>query len=473
MIDRLRRATRARPHGLAAPALALTLGLAAGCGSGDQDVADAPTPVATPISTELALQTFDSAWSRINASYYDPEFRGIDWPGIRDELRPAAESAESREDLRRVLRDMLSRLGESHFAILPEESVDAISVDEDGIADSEAEGDGGPGDLGVEVRWVDGRLTVFRVRDGSALEAGVAPGWIVASIGERSMERWESVVAEAEPGRARIAVQTETLQGAGSLMEGPAGSTVDVGLIDGSGALRELTLERRPVKGDLVRFGALPAMASWLEYRREPVDGDRCVGVIEFNIWMAPLVTPFNQAVDALDDCAGIVIDLRGNLGGVGGMVMSTAGSFFAERAELGKVQSRSGELNFVAMPRGVDAEGQLRDAFEGRLAVLVDRMSMSTSEIFAAGLKSTGRARLFGQTTPGYALPAMTIRLPSGDVLYHVVSNLTDPEGVRIEGLGVEPDVEIPLRRDVLLEGRDEVLDAAIDWASGSGMQR
>ncbi len=455
----------------ASPAAALGLVLLTGCGPGAPGAGDAPTP--TPISTEMALQTFDSAWSRINSSYYDPEFRGIDWPGIRDELRPSAAAANTREDLRTVLRDMLSRLGESHFAILPEESVDAISVDDDGVVEEDDATEGGPGDLGLEFRWVDGRMTVFRVREGSAMDAGVRAGWVVASIGDRSMDRWESVVSEAEPGRARIAVETETLQGAGSLVEGPSGSIVHLTLEDGDGELRALALERRPVKGDLVQFGALPAMASWLDYRRVPTDSGACIGVIEFNIWMAPLVAPFNRAVDALDDCAGMVIDLRGNLGGVGGMVMSTAGSFFGERAELGTVESRTGELNFVAMPRGVDSEGQLRDAFEGRLAVLVDRMSMSTSEIFAAGLKSTGRARLFGQTTPGYALPAMTIRLPTGDVLYHVVSNLTDPEGVRIEGLGVQPDVEIPLRRDVLLEGRDEVMDAAIAWAAESGQER
>ena len=149
---------------------------------------------------------------------------------------------------------------------------------------------------------------------------------------------------------------------------------------------------------------------------------------------------------------------------------MSTAGSFFAERADLGVVKSRAGELRFVAMPRGVDAEGQLRDAFEGRLAVLIDQLSMSTSEIFAAGLKVTGRARLFGTTTPGYALPAMTIRLPNQDVLYHVVSDLTDPEGRRIEGRGVQPDVEIPLDRLDLLAGRDAALEAAVEWAGAEG---
>ena len=60
-----------------------------------------------------------------------------------------------------------------------------------------------------------------------------------------------------------------------------------------------------------------------------------------------------------------------------------------------------------------------------------------------------------------------MTLRLPSQDVLYHVISNLPDPEGRRIEGEGVIPDETVPLRRAELLAGRDAALEAAVAWAS------
>lgn len=445
---------------------------AAGCASAPPGAAPdtaseeptAPSLDDAPIDRDLALATFDSAWSRINSSYYDPDFRGLDWPGIRDELRPAAAEVETRGELRSVLRDMLSRLGESHFAILPEESVDQIDVGGD-----ESDGVGGAGDAGLEVRWVDGELTVFRVHDGgAAARAGLGPGWVVEAVGDRDLDGWRQVIADAESETARIGLQTQTVSAAASLLRGPVGSPVAVRVRDASDEPRTLTLTRTPIRGEMVQFGQLPAMAAHLSWSRVGEDAGGCVGLIEFNIWMVPLVADFNRAVDAVDDCTGIVIDLRGNPGGVGGMVMSTAGSFFAERADLGVIRSRAGEIRFVAMPRGVDSDGSLRDAFDGRLAVLVDEMSMSTSEVFAAGLKSTGRARLFGTTTPGYALPAMTIRLPSRDVLYHVISNLTDPEGQRIEGRGVAPHEALPLRRDELLAGRDAALDAAVLWASG-----
>jgi len=432
--------------------------------SADSNTDAAPTEVSRddePIDTDLALVTFDSAWSRINASYYDPDFRGIDWVGVRDELRPEAEAVETRGDLRAILRDMLSRLGESHFAILPQEGVDGIDVGDDGLAtDTEA------GDVGLELRWVEGDLTVFRAEAGPAVDAGVGPGWVVEAIDEVEMERWREVMAIAETDAARDRLELETVSGAHSLLQGPVGSSLTLRVLDGRDELHTFTLERQRVRGQMVRFGQLPALAAHLDFERQSV-GDSCVGVIAFNIWMVPLVADFNRAVDALADCRGMVLDLRGNLGGVGGMVMSTAGSFYSQRAELGVVQSRAGEMRFVAMPRGVDSDGQLREAFTGPLAVLIDGRSVSTSEIFAAGLKSTGRARLFGTNTPGQALPAMTLRLPNEDVLYHVVSNLTDPEGQRIEGEGVVPDERVVLRRAELLAGRDAALEAAVAWAA------
>lgn len=467
---------RSLPRGRRGLSWAATLTVAglvcSACASGADPSASAAAPSepttpsldGEPMGRELALATFDSAWSRINSSYYDPDFRGLDWAGIRDELRPAAAEVETRGELRAVLRDMLSRLGESHFAILPEESVDQIDV---GDTDDGEEADGGPGDAGLELRWVDGEMTVFRVQaGGAAAAAGVQPGWVVEAVGDRELDRWREVIAEAETPTARKGLEVETLVGARSLLQGSVGTEVALRVRDGAGEPRTVTLRRTPVQGEFVKFGQLPAMAAHLSFERVDTDGG-CVGVIAFNVWMVPLVAEFNRAVDAAADCAGVVVDLRGNTGGVGGMVMSTAGSFFAERADLGVIQSRAGEIRFVAMPRGVDTEGRLRDPFEGRLALLIDEMSMSTSELFAAGLKATGRARLFGTQTPGYALPAMTIRLPSQDVLYHVISNLTDPDGQRIEGRGVAPDEALPLRREELLAGRDAAREAAVLWAS------
>jgi carboxyl-terminal processing protease len=164
-------------------------------------------------------------------------------------------------------------------------------------------------------------------------------------------------------------------------------------------------------------------------------------------------------------NCEGVVIDLRGNPGGVAGMVMGIAGHFMKERKPLGVLKTRTGELRLVANPRTVNTAGQTVEPYGGPVALLIDPLTVSTSEIFAAGLQSAGRARVFGQTSAGQALPAMAVRLPNGDVLMHVVADLTAPDGRRVEGQGVVPDVMVPLTKKDLLAGRDAVLEAALNW--------
>ena len=97
----------------------------------------------------------------------------------------------------------------------------------------------------------------------------------------------------------------------------------------------------------------------------------------------------------------------------------------------------------------------------------MVDELSISTTEIFAGGLQALGRARVFGAQTSGQALPAVTERLPNGDILYHAIADFLSPTGKPLEGDGVRPDVLAPLSKRALLDGRDPALDAAVLWAA------
>jgi hypothetical protein len=67
----------------------------------------------------LELASFDTAWVRVRDSYYDATMRGLNWVGLRDSLRPFVERGDSREDTRHAISTLLSRLGESHFGVLP------------------------------------------------------------------------------------------------------------------------------------------------------------------------------------------------------------------------------------------------------------------------------------------------------------------------------------------------------------------
>jgi carboxyl-terminal processing protease len=414
---------------------------------------------AESVAPELAALTFDSAWSRIHASYYDSTFRGLDWPAVRDELRPRAAAATTLGELRGVLGEMLARLGESHFGIIPGEAADA--VDPDAAREGRERAGGSPG---LELRVVEGRLTVFRVEaSGPAEAAGIRTGWVVEAIDGRPLAPLLAAIQplEGEPFRlaeARLAMRAE------ALLTGDEDGEAMLEVEDGTGKRSVVAVRRRPLRGEPVRVGNLPTMFAHVEHERLPAAGG-CVGVVRFNLWMTPIMPRLEQAMEELKDCQGMIVDVRGNPGGVGALVMGVAGYFMDRSVPLGTMRTRQSELRFVSVPRRATSAGAPAAPFAGPVAILVDALSMSTSEIFAAGLKDTGRARLFGQTTGGQALPALMLRLPTQDVLYHAFADLRGPAGDRIEGRGVAPDELVPLRRGDLLAGTDAPLQAALRW--------
>jgi carboxyl-terminal processing protease len=126
---------------------------------------------------------------------------------------------------------------------------------------------------------------------------------------------------------------------------------------------------------------------------------------------------------------------------------------------------NREGFIDFLVNPRRATADGRLVKPYAGPLAILVDPLSASTSEIFAAGLQELGRAVVIGQTTAGAALPSMATKLPNGDVLQFAVADFVTPEGNRIEGHGVVPDLPVTLTAELLAREPDPVLAAALRW--------
>ncbi len=400
---------------------------------------------------------FDFAWTRVHETYYDTTFGGLDWAGVRDELRPAAAATRSVHELRQLLGAMLERLGDSHFGVIPAEYADALDP-------AHVEGAAGePGTVGAELRVVDGELVVFRVTEGGpAAAAGIRPGWVVEAMDTVPAGHFLAVLDEFPDARrlteARVAWTAE------SRLAGRVGDQVEVRLRDGGGQTRTAVLRSDPMTGTPVRFGNLPTMFSNIEFREAPTAAG-CAGVVRFDVWMTPILPVIEEAFLALRHCDGFVLDLRGNPGGVAGMVMGVSGYFMTEQRPLGVMTTRQGELRLVSMPRRVTAAGQAIAPFTGALALVIDGQSMSTSEIFAAGLQGLDRARVFGETSGGQALPALMARLPNQDVLMYAFANFVGPDGMRIEGRGVVPDQVVPLTRADLLAGRDAALEAAIRW--------
>ncbi|MEY3022642.1 MAG: hypothetical protein RIS86_1840 [Planctomycetota bacterium] len=496
-----------RPSRLArAFAAILAIPAVAGCTTTSR----APAPVEAAVRPAPAVrpaETFDAAWTIVRDQHFDRDLNGVDWDAVRVELEPRAASAATQGELRGVLGEMLARLGQSHFAIIPgdepgdepgDDATPAPSATDDSAgmparastptatptaaATATAAGAGtrpseaGPGLGGVDVAFVEGRAVVLRVRpDGPGARAGVEPGWTLLSAGGTEVDEVLGRLAralEAETdGESPHARQLRAgLASIGAeVLSGPAGGALDARFLDRTGAVREVVLELEPPALGVTQFGNLPAFPIEVETSELeiPAEGGRPVrvGVIAFNVWMTGASDAIDRAVDRFRGMDGIVLDLRGNPGGVGAMSMGVAGHFVREKSSLGSMIGRDSTLEFNALPRRVSAEGKRVRPFSRPLAIVQDGRSASTSEVFAGGLQDLGRARVFGEPSAGMALPANAVRLPNGDVLLHAIADFVTSTGTRLEARGVLPDETVPPTIDALRAGRDPALDAAAAW--------
>ncbi len=405
-------------------------------------------PATTQPKHDQALATFDRAWEIIHEQHFDPAFNGVDWPGVRDELRPRAAQARDESEVRKVIRAMLERLGQSHFSLVERE------VLRDGPKGAHA------GTVGLDLRWIGERAFVRRVEPGSPAEAaGVRSGWQLLEVGGEGVE---ACLEEARR-ESRLRPETGAWQVLTSRVDGPVGSRAAMTFLDAWDQPRSCELQR--VERDAVVFD-MPGLPSFfLEMESGILErGESRIGVVSFSNWFRPISDEVDAALLGLRDCTGIVIDLRSNTGGEARMVRDVCGHFFAERTSLGKEIKRHSTRDYTIRPR--DRFGPRRvEPFLGPLAILVDETTGSSSEVFSGGLQALGRARVFGSPTAGAALPATTTRLPNGDYLLHAIADFRTCRGRSLEGSGVRPDEEVPLTRADLLAGRDAALASAAAW--------
>jgi C-terminal processing protease CtpA/Prc len=206
----------------------------------------------------------------------------------------------------------------------------------------------------------------------------------------------------------------------------------------------------------MVSFGNLPEMHLTFESHALP-DG---AGYVKFNEFLDPvsIIPQFDAAMRTFAKAPGIILDLRGNPGGIGIMAMGIAGFFVKKEGQkLGEMKMRDATLKFVIFPRP--------ETYDGPLAILVDAGSASTTEILAQGLHDLDRARIFGTRTAGAALPSDIVRLPNGDGFQFAQASYTSVKGTVIEGSGVTPDVEVRQTSEATRAGRDLVVEAADAW--------
>lgn len=392
-------------------------------------------------SPELARKTFLAVWQKVDESFYDRTFNGVDWKKIKEQYEGKVKEAGSREELRTILNEMLGELGRSHFGVFGsgEENDDQ---DENGAY------------LGLELRFSKGKLLVFEVApDSPAAKAGVTPGMEIVKIEKKGVPKFlksHSIKPDSK----------------GVVLHHAMGEVYELAATpkDGKTTLR--------IKGRKKPFNFRPGFyeGEWgslgqgqehpVEFNTSLVPGEEKVRLIDFNIFVPSIMPRLIKAVAQAnsENADGMIIDLRGNPGGLAIMATGLIGRLIDEELDLGDMNNPSGNYPFHAFPQ--------ENAYLGPIAVLVDSFSASTSEIFAAALQEHKRARIIGRPTMAAVLPSILDNLPNGDRLQYAIGDfVTAVDKVHLEGQGVTPDDLIPLDPAVLQQGKDPDLEAALRW--------
>ena len=267
-------------------------------------------------------------------------------------------------------------------------------------------------------------LRVTRTFDGSPAEkAGIKQGDFITAVNGKSIAGVSSDVATAR-------------------IKGEAGTKVRLEVVDPEeGTPRTIELTREKIEVPVA------------EGRMRQVDGEK-YGVVALTTFSDGAHGKVRQEVDRLldDGAEGIVLDLRGNGGGL-----------LSEAVLVSSIFIEDGLITFTkgrTKPRReFEAEGEAIDG-DIPVVVLVDRGSASASEIVTGALRDSKRATVVGTRTFGKGVFQEVEPLSNGGVLDITVGEYFLPSGENIGKKGVVPTVKAS---DDPETDRDEALPKAL----------
>jgi len=253
-------------------------------------------------------------------------------------------------------------------------------------------------------RESDGRIEVTQVRAGSPADtAGIREGDLLRSVdGEKVDGRPVTEVVSLLRGDAEDAA---------------AGTEVALGLERGTRAWSE-TLHRALLSTDSVTV-------------RKLADGVTVIKVDAFTKGSGDLV---RTAAAQAPQGSGIVLDLRGNSGGLVTEAVTAASAFLD--GGLVATYDVDGDQRALHAAAGGDTDRPL--------VVLVDGGTMSAAELLTGALQDRGRAVVVGSRTFGKGSVQMPSRLPDGSVAELTVGHYRTPSGRGVDGQGITPDLEV-----------------------------
>ncbi|MGB9678387.1 MAG: S41 family peptidase [Thermoanaerobacteraceae bacterium] len=256
-------------------------------------------------------------------------------------------------------------------------------------------------------------VVVSPIKNTPGERAGIKSGDIITAVDEKK-------------------VSGKNLDEAVSMMKGPEGTKVTLTILR-DGKTFTKTITREIIKLETVDSTMLP----------------NSIGYIKITMFDQSTSKDFKDALNKLktDGMKGLIIDLRDNPGGLLDECVSIAN----EIVPKGVIVSTKGRIdNKVYNSKG--------PGLNKPLAILVNKGSASASEILSGAVKDRKAGVLVGTTTFGKGLVQTIVDFNDGTGLKYTIARYYTPNGVNIQGKGIEPNFVVELPKDYVIKDKPDL---------------
>ncbi|MDD7362550.1 MAG: S41 family peptidase [Peptoniphilus sp.] len=217
----------------------------------------------------------------------------------------------------------------------------------------------------------------------------------------------------------------EEMEEAVKHIKGDKGTTVTLGIVaKDSTEVKQIEVVRDEIHMESVITGDLGDIAY--------------IGLTQFE---DDTLSDFEKALHAAEDKRGLILDLRGNPGGLLEAAVGVS-DLLLPKADIVSAKDNHGKEVFHYTS---DAKGWSKP-----LVVLINRGSASASEIVAGAVKDNEAGTLIGERSYGKGVVQTLIPLSGGDGIKLTTSEYFTPSGVNIQDKGIEPTIAVDLPEDI-----------------------
>lgn len=410
---------------------------------------------------------FIAMFERVSVEYPFTTEKGIEWDALYSEYLPMVKDARSDTDFYRVLKAFAQEFPDAHVGI----SFDAQVFWEDA--------GGSFGLLLTELS--DGRVIVTEVLPGTAgARAGIERG---AEIIRWNGQPVSDAIGEVNPWLGPFStahdLRREQVQ---FLTRMPVDTVVDITFQNPGGASETIEVtavdDYDSLFAYLWYFNTDPiALPIEIEMLDSALVGEEQVAYIKITTFsddynLMAQIWHYQLSLMVEENINRLIIDMRTNGGGNGGLAMDFVGYFFAHEIELSHrsyYNHISGEFEFSDWTTTIEPADV---HFQGQVLVLVSDDCVSACEGFVAAMSNAGNVTIIGHTPTAGAFGEVgrgQYTMPGDyDMQFPTGRPETMDGQLYIENVGVVPDILVPITYESALGEVDAVLQTAIDVLLG-----